>query len=551
MTSGSGGQAGSGVPAPDRLRELLEAVLAVAEDLELQAVLLRITEAAVSLVDAQYGALGVISDDETLSQFITVGVDDATHEQIGGLPSGRGILGVLIHQPHSLRLDNLAEHAASYGFPPNHPPMRTFLGVPVRVRDEVFGNLYLTEKRGGKVFDADDENIVQALAAAAGVAIANARLYEGAMRRERWLAASAEVTTRLLSGTDVVEVLNLIAEQARVLTDSDLAVIALPAGDGSLLLEVAHGEHAGAVRGAVIPVRDSLIGRVFREGEPLLVTDLTRNDRAYAAMRFPVAMEPAMLVPLRSAGLTSGVLAVANQAGGRQFSQADLGTLMAFAGQAAVALELAERRRDAEQLSVFADRDRIARDLHDLVIQRLFATGMQLEGATRLIDKPEAIERVRRAVEDLDDTIREIRSTIYALQAPDRGDSGSLRARLLGALEEITGPLGFSPSLRLDGLVDTLVPEPVADHLLAVVREALTNVTKHAQATTAEVHLVVDDDRVQLTIRDNGVGLPEGGRRSGLTNLAERARSINGTFSAAAMIEGGSELIWAAPIDRR
>jgi signal transduction histidine kinase len=533
---------------PDPLRGLLDAVLAIGEDLDLPAVLRRIIEAAVSLVDAQYGALGVIGENERLSQFITVGIDDEAHALIGDLPRGRGILGVLIREPHPLRLDDLSTNPASHGFPANHPPMRSFLGVPIRVRDEVFGNLYLTEKHGGAPFDADDQNIVMALATAAGVAVANARLYDEARRRERWLTASADVTTRLLSGTDPGEVLEVIARQARVLTDADVAVIALPVSDESLLVEVADGENAQSVRGSVVPVRTSLLGRVFREAMPLVVVDYEKDDKAYAAMRFTFPMEGALLVPLVAAGLTRGVLAVSNGAGGRRFGKGELQTLVTFAGQAAVALELAERRRDAERLSVYADRDRIARDLHDLVIQRLFATGMRLEGATRLIDNPDASQRVRGAVEDLDETIREIRSTIYALQAPERGESESLRARLLNALEEVSGPLGFTPSVRLDGLVDTRVPHETADHLLAVVREALTNAAKHAQASRAEVHLVVTDDTAILTIRDNGVGLPAGGRRSGLANLADRAVSLSGTFTAGAMPEGGTELLWSVPL---
>src|SRR4051794_10017919 len=207
-------------PAPDRMRGLLEAVLAVGEDLDLQAVLHRIIEAAVTLVDAKYGALGVIGEGDRLSQFVTVGIDDEIYHQIGPLPRGRGILGLLIREPQAIRLDDLSSHETSFGFPPHHPPMRTFLGVPVRVRDEVYGNLYLTEKRDGQPFTAEDESTVQALAAAAGVAVRDARLYDEVHRRERWMTASADVATQLLSGADSGEVLGVVAKYARELSDA-------------------------------------------------------------------------------------------------------------------------------------------------------------------------------------------------------------------------------------------------------------------------------------------------------------------------------------------
>jgi signal transduction histidine kinase len=534
--------------APDRLRGLLDAVLAIGQDLDLQAVLRRIIEAAVELVDAEYGALGVIGDGERLSQFVTVGLDDETYRQIGPLPRGHGILGLLIREPHPLRLDDLSQHDSSYGFPPHHPPMRTFLGVPVRVRDEVFGNLYLTEKRGGRTFDAEDEAVVHALATAAGIAVANARLYDEARQRERWLASSSDVTTQLLSGSDPDDVLELVVRHARDLSDAELALLALPSDDNNLLIEMSDGKAAAELRGRVVPVDGTLLGDVYRLGEPLAVGAVSSDERAQALRSLPVQLDAAMFVPLGSVGQTRGVLCVANRAGARRFGDRDVRILEAFAGQAAIALELAQRRRDAERLSVYADRDRIARDLHDLVIQRLFATGMQLEGATRFIDQPEASDRVRRAVDDLDATIREIRSTIYALQSPDLGTANSLRSRMLAVVEETSATLGFSPSVRLDGLVDTRVPEGVGEHLLAVLRESLTNIARHANAKAAEVHLSVDERLLTLTVRDNGQGLPADGRRSGLRNLADRATALGGGFTAATAPEGGTEVVWTVPL---
>ena len=521
-----------------RRDSLLQAVVAIAGDLDLQVVLHRIAEAAATLVDAEYGALGVISEDgRGLSQFLVVGVDDDMVERIGSLPEGHGVLGQLIHDPHPLRLNDLSSHPQSFGFPAGHPPMHSFLGVPIRVRDTVFGNLYLTEKRGGGQFDEEDEAVVLALAAAAGVAIQNARLYSETRQRERWLEATGEVATALLSGVDPEDVLSLIATRAREVTDAELALVALPLDEHRLLVEVAEGEAAADVRGRLFEQQGSAFGEVLRSGDYRM---LTKDDDALLA--------DGVAVPLGGRdGPARGVLVLAG------LPPSDTGavvrTLSGFAAQAAVALELAERRRDAERFAVFEDRDRIARDLHDLVIQRLFATGMQLEGAARLIrERPEeAASRVHRAVDDLDGTIRELRSTIYGLQAPQDGPP-SLRALLLQVVDAGTEQLGFAPSLRLVGLLDTLVPQPVADHLVAVLREALSNAARHAKASTVSVLVAVRDQQLLLEVTDDGVGLPATGRRSGLANLDSRAAELGGQLMTQSADGVGTQLRWQVPL---
>ncbi|GAA2916527.1 two-component system sensor histidine kinase [Streptomyces thioluteus] len=390
----------------DRVHNLLEAVLSVGRGLELEQVLHGIIEAAVVLVDARYGALGVIGPDgRTLSQFLTVGLTEDQIREIGPYPSGHGILGELIRHPEPLRLPKICEHAASYGFPPGHPPMHTFLGVPIRVRDHVFGNLYLTEKRGGADFEDEDEEVLATLAVAAGVAIDNARLYEEAVRRERWLRASAEVTTALMSGQPARRGDRRIARLAREITGSVLAVFSLPEADGTALaVEAATGDEPP--RGTVLPLAGTLSGAAFADGRPA---------RARTAAEAPAG--PAVAVPVTSGDAVHGVLLLARPAGGAEFSERETGPLLAFAGQIGLAMELAERRADTEQLALLEDRDRIARDLHDLAIQRLFATGMTLQSADRFIDHPEAAERVQRAVDDLDETIKIIRSTIFGLRS--------------------------------------------------------------------------------------------------------------------------------------
>ncbi len=530
----------------DRVHSLLEAVLAVGSDLDLQTVLRRITEAASTLAGARYAALGVVGEDARLSQFVTVGISDEERARLGSPPSGHGILGILIHDPRPLRLDDLASDPAAYGFPPGHPPMTTFLGVPIRVRDEVFGNLYLTEKQGGGSFDEEDEAVVLALAAAAGVAIEHARLYESTRRRASWLRANADISTRLLAGADPEEVLERVAGHARELCLADTCFIALPVGPGRLVVEVVDGLDAEEVRGRVLPVDGTPCGEVVRSGSPRLL----RGPEAASVAGSPTA-DSALLVPLGGEGASRGVVVVTTAAGTEPVLSSAVDELSAFAAQATLALEVAERRRDAERLVVYEDRDRIARDLHDLVIQRLFATGMQLESAARLVERPEAAAKVRRAVDDLDTTIREIRSTIYALTTEPAAEPTSLRSRFFEVVDAGTEQLGHTPAVRLAGLVDTSVPPVVAEHLLAVLREALSNAARHARSTRVEVVLEVGDE-VRLTVRDDGVGLPPDlVRRSGLAHLTARAAEVSGTCTVAPGPGGGTEVVWTAPLADR
>jgi signal transduction histidine kinase len=482
-----------------------------------------------------------------LSQFLTVGIDEATAAEIGPLPRGGGILGSLIDDPRPLRLHDLGDHPAAFGFPAHHPPMRSFLGVPIRVRNEVFGNLYLTEKVGGADFDEEDQRVVLALAAAAGVAIENARLYDDVRHSERWLQASAEVTTALLSGTEPDEVLQLVAARARDLAEADFAAIVLPLGD-TLVIEVANGDAAERVTGKRIDPHASLIGDAFRGGATIAIDDIHQSPHWPKNSEALDDFGPVIIVPLVAGVARHGVLWVGNLIGGHRFRDAHQAMLKAFADQAALGLELARQRRETEQLSLFRDRDRIARDLHDTVIQRLFATGMQLESSMRFMTGPEAAERVQGAVSDLDKTIKEIRSTIYSLQRADRSASSSLRARIVGLIEELTPALGFTPTLRLEGLVDTRVSAEAGENLLPVLREALSNTARHAKADRADVSVVVDDNWVTLTVTDDGVGLPDDGRRSGLANLDARASALGGIFTAHRAPEGGTELSWRVSV---
>jgi signal transduction histidine kinase len=541
----------------DQMRGLLEAVVAIGSGLDLESTLRRVVEAAVGLVDASYGALGVIGggdEGKRLAEFIPVGLSQDEIARIDHWPEGGGLLGLLIDDPRALRLADIAAHPGSSGFPAGHPPMRSFLGVPVRIRDEVFGNLYLTNKRGGGEFTEDDEAVLTALGAAAGVAVENARLYEAARRQQRWIQASAEVTTKLLSGSDPAEVLAWITRQALELSGAHLAVLALPDEEGRrLTITYAEGDGAAAARGLVLPAGQSLSGRVLATGEPVTSTDFAADERASQAARGAMSqIGPAVVFPLGAPGNVRGVLTVGRRHGAPPFPQAQAGVVASFAAQAAVALELAASRDDAELLSLYEDRDRIARDLHDLVIQRLYATGMSLEGTMPMITKPEVASRITNAVDAMDETIKDIRATIFALQARDSAAGPDLRSDIFALVEEMTPMLGFDPSLRLGAGLGAEVRPEAAEQVLAALREALSNAARHAGASQVDVTVDTDPDgMLTVQVTDDGTGIPAEGRRSGLRNLAGRAEKLGGDLRLEPVHPGaarpGTRLTWRAP----
>ncbi len=534
----------------DRLRGLLEAVVGFAGDLDLDSVLRRIVRVACELADARYGALGVLGAgrDRRLREFITYGLTPDQHAAIGDLPRGHGILGLIIDSPEPLRLTTLGDHAQSYGFPPNHPPMTTFLGVPIRIRDQVFGNLYLTEKQSGHGFTDDDEEIVIALAAAAGVVIENARLYEEAARRQRWLEGAAEVAAALLGPARRGKALELMAQRAVDAADADLAAVLLRHDDGRLLVDGVAGSVSDNLLSTLVPVAGTVTGAAL-EGAQLLIDDADGDDCLTTAGLGPPdgwpPMASAVLVPLRAGGLVAGVLLVGWSAGRDAFGEADLPFAVGFAESAALALQVARANEDRGRLAVLEDRDRIGRDLHDLVIQRLFAVGLTLDGASRFPDRAEVDARVGRAVDDIDETIKEIRRTIFELAVPTV--STDLRAELAVAVAAVVPVLGFEPRLTMQGPVDAAVPDALRAHLLAVAREALSNIARHAHATEAVVALDAGDE-IALTVTDNGVGMTGSNRRSGLRNLADRAASLGGTFEVhRAAADGGTVVVWRVP----
>ncbi|MFE3456310.1 GAF domain-containing protein [Nocardiopsis aegyptia] len=535
----------------ERIRTLLDAVVSIGEGLRLDPLLMRITETAARLVNARYGALGVIGPDGDLSRFIPVGLQPQEIDAIEHWPEGKGILGLLIKEPHALRLNDVRDHPESHGFPEGHPPMRTFLGVPIRIRDQVFGNLYMTDKRDGTRFTEDDELLLRALATAAGTAIQNAQLYAHSQSRETWLDASGQITTQLLRGAAPEEVLRLVARRARVMAHAELAVIAMPGPrSGTLTVRVWEadeddGRDWSEVDGATLACGpDTLLGRVYLSGDALM-TDASEPGSRGAGFLRDLGAGPVLVVPFGPPEGARGLLFLVRSRGGDAFQEGWLGMLSSFADQAAVALELAETRLDSERLIVLEDRDRIARDLHDTVIQRLYATAITLMGTVRRIDDTGTAARIQDAVTDLDDTIRQIRSTIFALQSTG-SDPSWLRSRVLDLVNGAGDTLGFAPRLLTQGPIENEVDETVGDHLVAVLRELLSNVSRHAGATRVDVELSVGDD-LRLRVVDDGRGIPDHVDRSGLRNVESRARELGGDVAIVSAPGQGTTIEWRVP----
>lgn len=531
------------VEGRDRLDGLVDAMLVVTSGLELDATLRTIVHTAIELVDARYGALGVRGEGHELVEFVYEGIDEPTRKLIGHLPEGRGVLGVLIDEPKPIRLDDIRQHRASVGFPPNHPPMRTFLGVPVRIRDEVFGNLYLTEKTDGRPFSEDDEVLAEALAAAAGIAIDNARLYEQSRTRQSWIEATRDISTEMLSGAEPATVFQLIANEALKLTGAQTTVVAVPSDvdlPSSDVVELVVTATAGSASNSIdevkIPIRDTLIGQAFVDGSP------HRFDKADVGVG--AGNGPALVLPLRATDTVAGVLVALRPADAYPFSAEQLDMMAAFADQATLAWQLATSQRRMRELDILTDRDRIARDLHDHVIQRLFAVGLALQGTIPRARSTEVQQRLSGCVDDLQEVIQEIRTAIFDLHSAPAGVT-RLRQRLEDAIAGFSSP-DLRTTVQFVGPL-SVVDAGLADHAEAVVREAVSNAVRHANAITLTVSVKVEDD-LTIEVVDNGRGTPDDITASGLTNLRHRAQEVGGTFTVDRDPAGGTVLRWSAPL---
>jgi two-component system, NarL family, sensor histidine kinase DevS len=515
-----------------RTAKLLEAGLALSSDLSLDTLLQRIVEIAVEVTGARYGALGVLGEDGNLADFLTTGVSAEERAAIGPLPLGRGILGALIDDARPLRLRAITDDARSVGFPPNHPPMGSFLGAPVRAHAQVFGNLYLTEKQGAVEFTEEDEEALVTLATQAGVAVANARLYAEARMRERWLETVREISGALLAGEDADAVLRLVAHRARELVGADHASIVVPTDeDGRLRVAVADGDHAAELEGMTVPTVGSLSGEVITTGRPLRLADTASDSRAYLPMVTAAVMGPAMMTPLLLRGRPFGSIAVSRPPGSAPFRDEDLRLIESFADQAALGLEYTRTQRELARLSLVEDRERIAKDLHDGVIQSLFAVGLGLQGTAALIGEQRVAERIQEAINEIDRVIGDLRNYIFGLR-PQILSQRRLADAIVQMAHDFQARTGVTTVVDIDDTLEAPLAEH-ASHIVQLAREALTNVGKHAGAATCRVSLRRDGSSAVLEVDDDGRGFDvhaARGRGMGLGNLRTRLAAIGGAL---------------------
>ncbi len=533
------------VKGRDRLDGLVEAMLVVTAGLDLDRTLQTIVQTATKLVDARYGALGIRGEGHQIVDFVAEGMSEAEVAGIGRVPQGIGVLGLLLDDPKPIRLDHISKHPASVGFPPHHPPMHTFLGVPVRIRDEIFGNLYLTEKAGGESFNDDDEVLVEALAAAAGIAIDNARLYERSRAQQAWIEATRDIATQLLAGDEPIHVLRRIASEVLRLSRAEGAFIAIAAQTDPAAESAEELVVVDAVGAARLPAEaptfagDSVLGRVFAGQRPCRLPEI--DDRALMD-ELMVDTGPAMVIPVRAN--VSGIVVLLRRRGAPEFSPEQVEMMAAFTSQAGVAWQLAISQRRMHELEVVAERDRIARDLHDHVIQRLFAVGLTLQGAIPRSRVPDVQKRLADTVDELQNVIQEIRTTIFDLHG---GLSGTtrLRQRISDAVAAFSRD-GLRIGVHFVGPL-SVVDAALADHAEAVVLEAVSNAVRHADALTISVTVRVEDE-LTVEVADDGGGMPADVTASGLNNLRDRAKQVGGTLSLTDAPDGGTVLRWSAPL---
>jgi two-component system, NarL family, sensor histidine kinase DevS len=537
----------------DRRDLLLDAGLALSSERSLPAILQRIVELATRLTGARYGAIGVLGPDGGISQFVYTGITAQQHQAIGDLPVGKGILGALIQDARPLRLRELSRDPRSVGFPPNHPPMRSFLGAPVMARGQVFGNIYLTEKQGAGEFDADDEQALLVLASQAGVAVENAHLNQELEDRVQRLDALHAIGTAILRGDDSDAVIGLVARQARSLLRADLASVAVPTADRvGLVVRAAEGTGAEEIVGGVFPLEGSVSGDAIASDRVIVLADAAADERVSQPMVRSGAFGPALFVPLAARGRPFGTLLLARRRGSRPFEEGEVRLAEVFAGQAAVVLEQARLQGEVHRLQTLEDRERIARELHDGTIQSLFTVGLGLQGTASLVGEGETVQRIQAAVEELDRVIRDLRNYIFGLEP------GVLADRQLGpALEEMVEEFGHRSGVVAVAEIDpgtAAALAPSAAEVVQLAREALSNVHRHAGAATCRVSLHRDEGGAAalLEVDDDGRGFDVAagsGAGRGLGNLRGRTARLGGRAEIVSVPGEGTTVRVAIPLE--
>lgn len=528
-----------------RLRDLISASNTLVSDLDLSTVLTRIAEVAKRLVGAEYAAMGVTASDGHLEQFIHVGMSEDVVAKIDHLPEGKGLLGALIQDPQPVRLRSLADDQRSSGFPAEHPPMESFLGVPIRVRDEVYGNLYLTNQINGE-FSADDEAIAQALAASAGIAIANARLFEESRYRERWSTALAETNRHMLANEEE-GALQILIERMMDLAAADVACVLLAIPDRHhLVVDRAIGQNSNELEDMTFPLDGGVVHDVIAKGEPRIVDNTSHFPADGFLAR--TLMGEAILVPFDMNAHQRGVLVVARLPDRPGFRERDLEMASSFADQVTLAVQRTDARANQQRVDLLEDRSRIARDLHDHVIQRLFGAGLSLQAVASGLGPGVPSRRILEQISSIDDTIAQIRESIFALKSDSHHPTPGLRLRLREVIDRVTVQLPGSPRVRFLGPVDLMSDREVADDAVAVVTEGLANIIRHAEATSVTVTVAAANGQLSIDVIDDGKGFGGQALRSGLANLHDRAVQRGGTFVAQDAKPHGTHLTWTIPI---
>jgi signal transduction histidine kinase len=537
-----------------RLRALLDAVIAVTSELSLDAVLQRLVETAAELTDARYAALGVIDrTGQSLERFIVTGIDPETQAAIGDFPRGRGILGVLIRDAKPLRLGDLSSHPSSVGFPPHHPPMTTFLGVPILLRGVAYGNLYLTEKAGGAEFTSEDEELTMLLAGQAAVAVENARLYEAATRWSKQLESLNEVSTALASETDLNRVLELVAGRLRELVGARLVLIALVSSDEEVRVEIAAGDESERMAGLRMSRQRSKVGRVLERGRSERVDSMIEDLEVDQDTARRMQARTGLYVPLIARGRRIGVIALHDKLGGDpRFTDEDLRLTETFAPRVATAVDLSERvARDALRRAVAAqelERRRLARELHDETGQALTSILLGLKGveeARQDSDVHQAVEQLRELVVA---TLQDVRRLAVELRPKALDDFGLVPAleRLVDSFREQTGM-----QAELEARVGPeRLPGDVETTLYRITQEALTNIVKHAQARRVSIVLTRRDSLVTAVIEDDGRGFEAtgDGERLGLLGMRERVELVGGRLTVESSEGRGTTIAAEVPL---